>query len=129
MRDNFPSIFDGDSFFSDGFSIFNTLLSQAQARMNELMEDPDTKVYKSPDGTTTICYNSKSSVDCLPPSRAKKTIIYNDYPITDAGTDRDGAKGDAGLCSGVPAGDLSESPGRSGLCKERAEVDEDRPSG
>lgn len=73
------------------FNSFNSILSDARARMDDLINDPDTKVYKSPDGTTTICYNSKTYNNgrCIN-SRAKKEIVANDYPITDVYTDERG---------------------------------------
>ena len=87
------SIID-DMFDANPFSLFNSfnsIWSDARARMDELMNDPDTKVYKSPDGTTTICYNSKNYGNnrCIN-SRAKKEIVTNDYPITDVYTDENG---------------------------------------
>lgn len=83
-----------DSFFNDGFSIFNSLLAQSRAQMETLLNDPNTKVYRSPDGTTTVCYSSKeySNKNCIP-TRTKKSIITHDYPITDAWEDENGGFG------------------------------------
>lgn len=73
------------------FNSFNSIWSDARARMDELMNDPETQVYKSPDGSTTICYNTKTYNNgrCIN-TRAKKEIVANDYPITDVYTDEKG---------------------------------------
>lgn len=93
MRNN-NSLTVIDDIFDNPFNLFNSfnsIWSDARARMDELMNDPDTKVYKSPDGTTTICYNTKTYNNgrCIN-SRAKKEIVSHDYPITDVYTDENG---------------------------------------
>lgn len=99
MRENnslsvIDSLFDCNPFTL--FDSFNSVWENARARMDELMNDPNTKTYTSPDGTTTICYNSKTlngKGNCIN-SRAKKEIVYNDYPITDVYTDGPDGDGD-----------------------------------
>ena len=59
-NNNLPSLIEEmDSLFnSNPFSIFNSfnsLLAEADTRMQELMKDPNTKTYTSPDGSTVIC--------------------------------------------------------------------------
>lgn len=93
MRNN-NSLTVIDDIFDNPFNLFNSfnsIWSDARARMDELMNDPDTKVYKSSDGTTTICYNTKTYNNgrCIN-SRAKKEIVSHDYPITDVYTDENG---------------------------------------
>ena len=93
MRNN-NSLTVIDDIFDNPFNLFNSfnsIWSDARARMDELMNDPDTKVYKLPDGTTTICYNTKTYNNgrCIN-SRAKKEIVSHDYPITDVYTDEKG---------------------------------------
>jgi len=92
-NNNLPSLIEEmDSLFnSNPFSIFNSfnsLLADADTRMQELMNDPNTKTYKSPDGSTVICYNTHC-VDNgnLFPTRAKKEYVLSDYPRTNVGND------------------------------------------
>ena len=92
-NNNLPSLIDEmDTLFNvNPFSIYNTvnsLMADAEARMQELMKDPNTKTYKSPDGSTVICYNTHDADNGnLFPTRAKKEIVLCDYPRTNVGND------------------------------------------
>ena len=88
MRNELSTLFNEDPFFSNPFSLFNSIHKEAEARMEELMNDPNTKVYKSPDGTTTVCYSS--SLNNLLPTRTKKQVVAYDYPTTNVWETEDG---------------------------------------
>lgn len=88
MRNDLSTFFSEDPFFTNPLSFFDSVLNQAEARMSELMNDPNTKVYTSPDGTRTVCYSS--SLNNLLPTRAKKQVIAYDYPTTNVWETEDG---------------------------------------
>ena len=88
MRNELTTFFGEDPFFTNPTSFINSFRNECLAHMNELMNDPNTKVYKSDDGTTTICYNS--SLSNLVPTRAKKQYVVYDRPTTDVYETEDG---------------------------------------
>lgn len=88
MRNSIFNPFEDDP-FTTGLSLFNSMLTESRKVMEELMNDPNTKVYKSPDGTTTYV-NYSSNLSKMLPSKANKMIVSSNYPPTNVYEDESG---------------------------------------